>query len=590
VRGLVALGLALAITFALGPVWWIHGAVDWPLHIHALLIGLSLIMAGWVAARWRSGRPIARLMLLSACLYFAPFIGFFGFGGAQLGYLIGWLTEGVWIGVAGHMVVAFPEGKLRLSSEKAVVAAIYAWTVVGWLPLLAAQPTAWGCLDCPRNILQVVDAPVILDAFRVATSVVAPLITFAVIVLLVRRTLRATRPERRVLAPVFVAMTIAAAAVLVFYLSAAAFAAGWVPDAVVVGATVAQRTSILLLPLSFAAGILRGIMARSAASNLLVRVGRGSTVEEIERDVAWALADPSAKLALRMQPGGQEFATLDGRRIELDRLPADAVRVINGRETSAALIHDPSLERDQSELLDTTAAAIQLALDNEHLATELQLQRDLPVGLAERLQRVGARIGDTRTLEISVLMSDIRGYTTLAEQANLHDLALQLNEHRAAMNRVIAAHAGTVMQYVGDMVFAVFGAPTPSADHAARAVDAAIAMQAAQAEVNAGWRSTGLPAFGLGIAISTGEVAAALLGSEEHVEYSVVGDAVNLAQRLQVMAAAGEIVISEGTHGAIDAEIPQVQLPTTTVKGRRAPVTAYRLDVVPRPIAAHAPT
>jgi class 3 adenylate cyclase len=265
--------------------------------------------------------------------------------------------------------------------------------------------------------------------------------------------------------------------------------------------------------------------------------------------------------------------------------------MVEGRQSNAALIHDPSLARDQPELLEAAVAAIQLALDNKHLEAEVQLERELPVGLAERLQREGARIGDTRMLEISVLMSDIRDYTSLAEQADLRGLAMQLNEHRARMNRVIADHGGTVMQFVGDMVFAVFGAPTPSTDHASRALAAAIEMQAAQAEINEAWKSIGRPSFGLGIAVSTGEVAAALLGSAEHVEYSVVGDVVNLAQRLQGLAAAGEVVISQRTHAEIDSEVARVRLPTTTVKGRRAPVTAYLVTLghsrspIPEPAA-----
>lgn len=105
-------------------------------------------------------------------------------------------------------------------------------------------------------------------------------------------------------------------------------------------------------------------------------------------------------------------------------------------------------------------------------------------------------------------------------------LARQLNEHRAEMNRAILAEGGTVMQFVGDAVMAVFGAPVPKHDHADRAVAAATAMHAAQDRVNQRWRAEGIEPFGLGIGLSTGEVAAALLGSEERLEYSVVGDTV----------------------------------------------------------------
>ena len=144
-------------------------------------------------------------------------------------------------------------------------------------------------------------------------------------------------------------------------------------------------------------------------------------------------------------------------------------------------------------------------------------------------------------------MSDIRGYTSIAEHADPAVLAQQLNRHRAEMNRAILGAGGTVMQYVGDAVMAVFGAPEATDDHAERALDAAEAMHAAQHAVNAEWAAEGRAPFGIGIGLSTGVVAAALLGSEERVEYTVVGDAVNLCQRLQQFAEPGQTVLSEAT-------------------------------------------
>ena len=134
------------------------------------------------------------------------------------------------------------------------------------------------------------------------------------------------------------------------------------------------------------------------------------------------------------------------------------------------------------------------------------------------------------------------------------------------------------MQYVGDAVMAVFGAPVPCQDHADRALQAAIAMHAAQDNVNERWRAESLAEFGLGIGLSTGEVAAALLGSEERVEYTVVGDAVNLTQRLQQFGQPGQTVLSEPTWLALSAR-PAVfeQLDPSIVKGRDTPVVAFRI-------------
>jgi adenylate cyclase len=208
------------------------------------------------------------------------------------------------------------------------------------------------------------------------------------------------------------------------------------------------------------------------------------------------------------------------------------------------------------------------------------LSRLLPGGLAEKVRRDGARIGDVEELDVTVLMSDVRGYSAIAEKSDPSRLAGQVNTHRAEMNHAVIDAGGTVMQFVGDAVMAVFGAPVALDDHAERAMAAAVAMIERQAVVNERWEAEGLPAFGLGIGVSTGPVAAALLGSEERLEYTVVGDIVNLAQRLQDLARpAGRIVISEPTYAGLRRPVEAEQLDAATVKGRESLVTAYMITV-----------
>jgi class 3 adenylate cyclase len=124
---------------------------------------------------------------------------------------------------------------------------------------------------------------------------------------------------------------------------------------------------------------------------------------------------------------------------------------------------------------------------------------------------------------------------------------------------------------------AVFGAPVSQEDHADRAVAAAAGMHALQAEINAEWEDAGLPAFGLGLGLSTGDAAAALLGSEERLEYTIVGDTVNLTQRLQQLAEAGETVMSEATLHALREHVDTVPLGAQLVKGRDTPVVAFKI-------------
>jgi adenylate cyclase len=207
------------------------------------------------------------------------------------------------------------------------------------------------------------------------------------------------------------------------------------------------------------------------------------------------------------------------------------------------------------------------------------LSRLLPGGVAEKVVAERGRIGESERMVVTVLMSDIRGYSTIAEQADPTQLASQLNEHRAEMNRAIIGCGGTVMQFVGDAVLAVFGAPVPADDHADQALAAALAMHRAQEAVNERWSTSRLPRFGLGIGLSTGEVAAALLGSEERLEYTIVGDTVNLAQRLQQWAEAGETVLSEPTWSSLSQRVEGERLEPAPVKGRVAPVVAYRVPL-----------
>jgi len=206
------------------------------------------------------------------------------------------------------------------------------------------------------------------------------------------------------------------------------------------------------------------------------------------------------------------------------------------------------------------------------------LSRFVPTGLAEKLRNDRGATERTERLEVTILMSDVRGYSGIAEKTDPVVLAGQLNTHRRAMNGVILGEGGTVMQYVGDSVMAVFGAPDPQSDHAEHALRAACLMHERQRELDAEWASRGLAAFGLGIGLSTGDVAAALLGSDERVEYTLVGDTVNNAQRLQDLARpGGTTVASETTVQALGDGTAWTSLGPQHLKNRSAPLVAFRL-------------
>ena len=277
--------------------------------------------------------------------------------------------------------------------------------------------------------------------------------------------------------------------------------------------------------------------------------------EDLLRMVAAGMPIKAIGVALRTTPAA---AAADVERLFL-KISRDASAGTSGALRRLRLLHQAIVDREeQGETLS----------------------RLLPGGLAEKVRREGATIGAVEELDVTVLMSDVRGYSAIAEKSDPSRLAGQVNTHRAEMNHAVLDAGGTVMQFIGDAVMAVFGAPVAQDDHADRAVGAAVAMIERQARVNERWADEGLPAFGLGIGVSTGPVAAALLGSAERLEYTVVGDTVNLAQRLQDQARpAGRIVLSEATYAALRARVEAQRLAPLRVKGREAPVSAYVLTV-----------
>ena len=318
------------------------------------------------------------------------------------------------------------------------------------------------------------------------------------------------------------------------------------------------------------------------------RVAEGTQLADAIRAVATGgtALDPSIVEALLrpiVAPGG-----LSGSEEELLSLIAEgrtvkAIAALHGEPPSAV---NAEVEAVFVKLATGVSAGDQAALSRLRQLHQAivdgkeqgeTLSRLLPSGLAEKLRGSDMRIGETERVTVTVLMSDIRSYSTIAEKADPSALAGQLNRHRAAMNKAILGQDGTVMQFVGDAVMAVFGAPFPQPDHADRAVASAAGMHALQAEINAEWDAAGLPVFGLGIGLSTGDAAAALLGSAERLEYTLVGDTVNLAQRLQGFAAAGETVISSATRDVLSVPVPLVALPAQLVKGRETPVTPYKV-------------
>ena len=316
------------------------------------------------------------------------------------------------------------------------------------------------------------------------------------------------------------------------------------------------------------------------------RVGEGDQLARAVREVAsgGSMLDPVIVEALTRPVTDQGDLTVQEQALLTGIAQGRTIKALALAQQTTPTAVAGSIERLFVKLADGLSSGSAGSLDRLRTLHQAIIDREeqgeslsrlLPGGVAELLHAQGRQVGETDELEVTVLMSDIRGYTTIAEATDPSLLAGQLNEHRAAMNRAIVEHGGTVMQFVGDAVMAVFGAPVPLEDHAQRAVAAARTMHTAQQQVNQQWTGRGLAPFGLGIGLSTGPVAAAILGSDERLEYSVVGDTVNLTQRLQQWADPGETVLSDATLQALTTPIDTETLEPTLVKGRQTPVTAH---------------
>ncbi len=182
-------------------------------------------------------------------------------------------------------------------------------------------------------------------------------------------------------------------------------------------------------------------------------------------------------------------------------------------------------------------------------------------------------------LPVTVLFTDIRGFTSISEKMGAQELVGLLNEFFAEMVTVVMEEDGVVDKYIGDAIMAVFGAPVPRTDDALHAVRAAVRMRHALLSLNQRLTRRGLSPLEIGIGIHTGEVVAGNIGSEARMEYTVIGDAVNLASRLQSSSKdlGVFILISEDTYQLTKDRIIAAPVREITVKGRARPVMTYQV-------------
>jgi adenylate cyclase len=250
--------------------------------------------------------------------------------------------------------------------------------------------------------------------------------------------------------------------------------------------------------------------------------------------------------------------------------------------------HDPTkvFTADHLDLLNALASATSMAVDNatshERLMNEALARaaygRFMPQHIVSQILADPHSIilGGVNQV-VTILFADIRGFTTMSERLAPETVVQVLNEFFEEMTPIVFEQGGILDKYIGDAMMALFGVPRAEGEPALGAVFAATEMQRRMVTLNQELKRRGLPEIAVGIGINTGEVTVGYIGSKQRTDYTAIGDAVNLAARLEKKASGGQIVMSQSTFDSITTPIATKPGDKILVKGRQEPVQTYEV-------------
>lgn len=194
----------------------------------------------------------------------------------------------------------------------------------------------------------------------------------------------------------------------------------------------------------------------------------------------------------------------------------------------------------------------------------------------------GRRIGGRRQT-VTVLMSDLRGFSDLTDSRDPEEMVSILNRYLEAMTRVIQHYDGVIDEFIGDAILTVFGIPEEKSDDPQRAVACALAMQQTLVDLNRDMAAEGLPVLEMGIGINTGPVVVGNLGSETRTKYGIVGAVVNIASRIESNTVGGQVLLGEPTYSAVKAQVTAQPPMTVMMKGLKRPLVCYPVTAIGSP-------
>jgi len=243
--------------------------------------------------------------------------------------------------------------------------------------------------------------------------------------------------------------------------------------------------------------------------------------------------------------------------------------------------------QEELNVLAVVAAQAAQAIDgqfaHERLAQEAMRRQAFGRFLAPEVVQMieanpdGVRLGGVNQ-RVSVLFCDIRGFTSMSETMPPEKVVEILNGYFDGVTKAIFEHGGTLDKYIGDAAMAIFGAPISKGNDAQRAVHAGLAIQKVVADLNREAAQRGHPQIHVGVGINTGVVTAGNIGSPQRLDYTVIGDEVNLASRMCGKAEAGQVLITESTYNEVRNQFRMSSLPPVTVKGKALPINVFAVQ------------
>jgi signal transduction histidine kinase len=379
--GAAALAIAMVAIIVVGRLVQTRWETDWLVFASELVVGVTIVVAGWIGWRERPESRVGVLIMIAGLLHLVRGLGSTAW--APL-FTVSLLIGENYVNVLAHALITFPSGRIQNWQERWLVIGVYALGTLGWVVPPLFNDLA-GC-DCPRNLALIVDSPATVDLLDTTITFLSVFLSAAFVAYAVRKYKRTTPAGRRALSPVFAVGALGGAFEMLdeagqLWMRSVEASWGWFW---------ANQVVTVLVPLGFLAGLMRTRLARSAVGDLVVELGAATHEPgDLVKALAERLRDPTLEIAFRV---GDGFVDMDGRPIDVpidDSVRGTTVVEADG-EPIAALLHDPVL-RHEPELVDAAVAAARLAITNERLRAEVRAQLEEVRASRQRIVEAGDR-------------------------------------------------------------------------------------------------------------------------------------------------------------------------------------------------------